>query len=115
MNFAGVEELDVRRKIRPRVGATLVKPKQTDAAIITPEDTSNGASASASPVLQAKEGENMDMKKLHHLMHAGRPPLFQSSPMTETHNAFPLFCRQLSQKSTQTRATAARKVLASLS
>ena len=42
MNFAGAEELDVRAKIRPRVGATLVKPKQTDTAIITPEAPRTG-------------------------------------------------------------------------
>ncbi|MGA8771146.1 MAG: hypothetical protein WCF79_01715 [Rhodomicrobium sp.] len=87
MNFAGAEELDVRAKIRPRVGATLVKPKQTDTAIITPEAPRTGLGVGVT-ISQAKEGENIDMKKFHHLMHAGRPPFF-SPPDDQTHNTLP--------------------------
>jgi hypothetical protein len=90
LNVAGAEKLEVRAKIRPRVGAsTLVKPKQTDAAIITPEAprTRIGVGVTTS---QATEGENIDMKKIHHLMHAGRPPLF-SPPNDRTHNTLPFF------------------------
>jgi hypothetical protein len=78
------EEFRVRAKIRPRVRATLVKPKQTDAAIITPEAPRTGLGVGVT-ISQAKEGENIDMKKFHHLMHAGRPPLF-SPPNDQTHN-----------------------------
>jgi hypothetical protein len=79
VNFAGVEELQIGTEIWPRIHtAALIEPEQAGATVFA-TDASRTSLRVCFAISQANEGENIDLKALHHLMHSGRPPLYRSA------------------------------------
>jgi hypothetical protein len=92
VNFAGVEELQIGTEFWPRIHTLApIEPEQADNAVFA-TDAPRPRLRIGVAISQANEGENIDFKALHHLMHSGCSPLYRPA-YRQTHDMPPLSLR----------------------
>ena len=83
--FTGVEEFQVGAKVWPGIRGALIEPMQAHAAFFAPKAPPAGLGVGLA-IPQVDDDESIDIKTIHHLMHAGCPPLYRPSnrPLHDT-------------------------------